>query len=300
MRSFRLDRISGEVRTLAVAARTSRPAGLNMLDAGARRQPAGRSQRPGAGQRRPGRSAAPDGARPEPAGEGSVLTIDYRDLDRLAGVIAAAGTDALALEPPELVKAVTALLAAAAGRVSAGARHRRRRPPMSTDTGDKVSRLLALVPYVLAQGVASISETATTFGISEDQLRKELEMLWLCGRSSGPGGPDRSAVRGRHRVGHLRRWSAPATEADRDRGDDAGGRAAHADRRARRHPGRRGRAGAGQDRDRGRPAPGHHRGRHPAGLAGSLAEPGAAGGHRAAGGPAELLHRHPGHLRRSG
>jgi proteasome accessory factor C len=57
---------------------------------------------------------------------------------------------------------------------------------MSTDTGDKVSRLLALVPYVLSRGVASISETATTFGISEDQLRKELEMLWLCGRSSGP------------------------------------------------------------------------------------------------------------------
>jgi proteasome accessory factor C len=55
-----------------------------------------------------------------------------------------------------------------------------------TDTGDKVSRLLALVPYVQAQGVASISETAAAFGIGEDQLRKELEMLWLCGRSSGP------------------------------------------------------------------------------------------------------------------
>ncbi|MGI8666224.1 MAG: helix-turn-helix transcriptional regulator [Jatrophihabitans sp.] len=55
-----------------------------------------------------------------------------------------------------------------------------------TDTGDKLARLLALVPYVLAQGVASISETAATFEISEEQLRKELEMLWLCGRSSGP------------------------------------------------------------------------------------------------------------------
>lgn len=55
-----------------------------------------------------------------------------------------------------------------------------------TDTGDKVSRLLALVPYILSQGVASISETASAFGIGEDQLRKELEMLWLCGRSSGP------------------------------------------------------------------------------------------------------------------
>jgi len=55
-----------------------------------------------------------------------------------------------------------------------------------TDTGDKVSRLLALVPYILSQGVASISETAAAFGIGEDLLRKELEMLWLCGRSSGP------------------------------------------------------------------------------------------------------------------
>jgi proteasome accessory factor C len=55
-----------------------------------------------------------------------------------------------------------------------------------TDTGDKVSRLLALVPYVLSQGVASIGETAEAFGIGADQLRKELEMLWLCGRSSGP------------------------------------------------------------------------------------------------------------------
>jgi proteasome accessory factor C len=55
-----------------------------------------------------------------------------------------------------------------------------------TDTGDKVTRLLALVPYVLSQGVASISETAGAFGIGEDQLRKELEMLWMCGSSSGP------------------------------------------------------------------------------------------------------------------
>jgi proteasome accessory factor C len=55
-----------------------------------------------------------------------------------------------------------------------------------TDTGDKVSRLLALVPYIVSRGVASISETAAEFGIGEDQLRKELEMLWLCGRSSGP------------------------------------------------------------------------------------------------------------------
>jgi proteasome accessory factor B len=115
VRSFRLDRISGEVKTLSVAARTSRPAELNMLALvrGANQQ-ADHSARvrvsaDRAGQlRRMARNS-------EPAGEGSVLTIDFRDLDRLAGVIAAAGTDAVALEPPELVKAVTALLAAAAG-----------------------------------------------------------------------------------------------------------------------------------------------------------------------------------------
>jgi proteasome accessory factor C len=55
-----------------------------------------------------------------------------------------------------------------------------------TDTSDKVARLLSLVPYVLSQGAASITETAAEFGIEPDQLRKELEMLWLCGRSSGP------------------------------------------------------------------------------------------------------------------
>jgi proteasome accessory factor C len=55
-----------------------------------------------------------------------------------------------------------------------------------TDTGDKVTRLLALVPYVLNQGSASISETARTFGIEEEQLQKELRMLWMCGRTDGP------------------------------------------------------------------------------------------------------------------
>jgi proteasome accessory factor C len=55
-----------------------------------------------------------------------------------------------------------------------------------TDTSSTVSRLLALVPYVLSRGSASITETAAEFGVDAGQLRKELEMLWLCGRSSGP------------------------------------------------------------------------------------------------------------------
>jgi predicted DNA-binding transcriptional regulator YafY len=46
---------------------------------------------------------------------GDVLTVDYRDLDRLAGLVAAAGTDAYVLEPPALTAAVVSLLRAAAG-----------------------------------------------------------------------------------------------------------------------------------------------------------------------------------------
>ncbi|MEO6700572.1 MAG: WYL domain-containing protein [Jatrophihabitantaceae bacterium] len=115
VRSFRLDRISGELRTLAGAARTSRPAELNMLalvrgaNAQQDRSALVRVTADRAGQlRRMASSCEPDGA-------GSVLRIEFRDLDRLAGLIAGAGTDAIALEPPELVKAVTTLLAAAAG-----------------------------------------------------------------------------------------------------------------------------------------------------------------------------------------
>ncbi|WP_213029950.1 WYL domain-containing protein, partial [Acinetobacter baumannii] len=37
--------------------------------------------------------------------EGDVLTIRYQDAERLAGLIAGAGADALVLEPAELVKA---------------------------------------------------------------------------------------------------------------------------------------------------------------------------------------------------
>ena len=49
-------------------------------------------------------------------GEGAdLLTIEDRDLDRTAATVAAAGVDAFVLEPPELVKAVMALLEAAAG-----------------------------------------------------------------------------------------------------------------------------------------------------------------------------------------
>jgi proteasome accessory factor C len=46
---------------------------------------------------------------------------------------------------------------------------------------ERLPRLLALVPYLLAhQGIAA-AEAAADFGITEAQLRRDLQLLWVCG-----------------------------------------------------------------------------------------------------------------------
>lgn len=115
-RSFRLDRITGTIKTRSDKARTARPAGIDLLAfvRGAHSD-AARAARVQVTAGRAGQlhrlasetTSASDGV--------EILTIPYRDGDQLAGVIAAAGVDAVALEPPELVSAVVALLARAAG-----------------------------------------------------------------------------------------------------------------------------------------------------------------------------------------
>jgi predicted DNA-binding transcriptional regulator YafY len=54
---------------------------------------------------------------------------------------------------------------------------------------DRMTRLLALVPYLTArpEGVR-VAEAARDFGVSERQLRGDLELLWMCGLPGhGPG-----------------------------------------------------------------------------------------------------------------
>jgi proteasome accessory factor C len=56
-------------------------------------------------------------------------------------------------------------------------------------TTDRMTRLLALVPYLTArpEGVA-VAEVARDFGVTERQLRADLELLWMCGLPGyGPG-----------------------------------------------------------------------------------------------------------------
>jgi proteasome accessory factor C len=61
------------------------------------------------------------------------------------------------------------------------------RQPSNT-SGDRLGRLLTLVPYLLARPGIELTEAAAAFGITERQLREDLELLWVCGLPGyGPG-----------------------------------------------------------------------------------------------------------------
>jgi proteasome accessory factor C len=46
---------------------------------------------------------------------------------------------------------------------------------------DRLSRLLALVPYLVSRQGIPLAEAAAEFGISQAQLVKDLELLFVCG-----------------------------------------------------------------------------------------------------------------------
>jgi proteasome accessory factor C len=50
-----------------------------------------------------------------------------------------------------------------------------------TSADDRLRRLLALVPWVAAQGGADVEDVCTRFGCTEDELRSDLELLFMCG-----------------------------------------------------------------------------------------------------------------------
>jgi proteasome accessory factor C len=53
---------------------------------------------------------------------------------------------------------------------------------------ERLPRLLALVPYLLARPGAPIDEVAADFDVTPRQLRRDLELLWMCGLPGyGPG-----------------------------------------------------------------------------------------------------------------
>jgi proteasome accessory factor C len=50
-----------------------------------------------------------------------------------------------------------------------------------TGERERLPRLLALVPYLQAHDGIAIEQAAADFGITEDQLRRDLQLLWMCG-----------------------------------------------------------------------------------------------------------------------
>lgn len=55
-------------------------------------------------------------------------------------------------------------------------------------TADRLPRLLALLPYLLAHPGVRVAEAAADFGVPEPQLRRDLQLLWMCGLPGhGPG-----------------------------------------------------------------------------------------------------------------
>ncbi len=59
---------------------------------------------------------------------------------------------------------------------------------MATTNEQRLPRLLALVPYLQARPNIKVADAAADFGVTEAQLRRDLQLLWLCGLPGhGPG-----------------------------------------------------------------------------------------------------------------
>src|SRR5256714_13717748 len=57
-----------------------------------------------------------------------------------------------------------------------------------TAAQERLPRLLALVPYLIARPGIAIDEAAEDLGVTPRQLREDLELLWMCGLPGyGPG-----------------------------------------------------------------------------------------------------------------
>ncbi|GAB3293023.1 helix-turn-helix transcriptional regulator [Parasphingorhabdus pacifica] len=57
-----------------------------------------------------------------------------------------------------------------------------------TSATERLPRLLALVPYLLSRPGVPVADVAADFGVGEQQLRRDLELLWMCGLPGyGPG-----------------------------------------------------------------------------------------------------------------
>ncbi|WP_432512448.1 helix-turn-helix transcriptional regulator [Kineococcus sp. SYSU DK001] len=71
---------------------------------------------------------------------------------------------------------------------------------MSTASTERLSRLLAMVPYLLRHQGIPVPEAAEHFGITEDELVADLELLFVCGT---PGHLPDDLIDARWESGHV-------------------------------------------------------------------------------------------------
>lgn len=104
--------------------------------------------------------------------------------------VAATGPDVQVLEPAELVRAVDDVWRGALARHSTPAGEPGPAPDPVSDAApvahgpgatERLSRLLAMVPFVLRRQGVTLTELAGHFEITEKQVVKDLELLFVCG-----------------------------------------------------------------------------------------------------------------------
>ncbi|MCQ1986815.1 WYL domain-containing protein [Arthrobacter sp. zg-Y844] len=193
-RIFRLSRMEGPVRlrpgAYTVPAEFDIDASLASLDDVYAPRPAAVDVDPGAGA---ALRLQAESIEPGNAGRDR-LHLRVRDLDALAADTAALGAAAVAVEPAEFADAVRTALARALdtqrrplpGFELAASAAPARRP--ASGAQDHLTRLLDLVPYVLANQGADMNETADAFGVSKEQLGKDLNLLFVSGPRHYPNG----------------------------------------------------------------------------------------------------------------
>ena len=122
----------------------------------------------------------------------TVLEIPFVDVDDLAEEVAALGPAAVVEGPDDLRDAVVARLrgtAAAHARTGRDAVNQpARRAASQQSATDRLSRLLSMVPYLVERQGVPVQEAAQHFGLTEDELVADLQLLFLCGLPGGlPG-----------------------------------------------------------------------------------------------------------------